>query len=72
MVVFTSFCFSSNPITDATDPQLACNDDGSSGALQLTANVKAGSAVTAYWNNPWPHPIGPMASWFKANSIGVY
>lgn len=52
-----------NPITDATDAQLACNDDGTSGALQLTANVVAGSAITAYWNNPWPHPIGPMLTY---------
>lgn len=40
----------SNPITDATDSQLACNDDGTSGALQLTATVEAGSEITAYWN----------------------
>lgn len=53
----------SNPITDATDPQLACNDDGSAGALQLTANVKAGSAITAYWNQVWPHPYGPMLTY---------
>ncbi|KAF7797709.1 hypothetical protein EIP86_008909 [Pleurotus ostreatoroseus] len=52
-----------NPITDATNSQLACNDDGTSGALQLTATVKAGSAITAYWNNPWPHDIGPMLTY---------
>ncbi|KAI0650901.1 cellulose-growth-specific protein [Trametes meyenii] len=52
-----------NPITDATDAQLACNDDGSSGALQLTANVAAGSAITAYWNQVWPHPYGPMLTY---------
>lgn len=55
----------SNPITDATDPQLACNDDGSAGALQLTATVAAGSAITAYWNQVWPHPYGPMVSILK-------
>ncbi|GJJ13661.1 esterase/lipase/thioesterase [Clathrus columnatus] len=49
-----------NPITNATDPQLACNDDGTAGALQLTATVAAGSAITAYWNQVWPHPYGPM------------
>ncbi|KAF7799811.1 hypothetical protein EIP86_011053 [Pleurotus ostreatoroseus] len=49
-----------NPITDATDPTIACNDDGTSGALQLTATVKAGSEITAYWNQVWPHAIGPM------------
>ncbi|KIJ50872.1 carbohydrate-binding module family 1 protein [Sphaerobolus stellatus SS14] len=49
-----------NPITTATDPTLSCNDDGTSGALQLTANVAAGTAITAYWNQVWPHPYGPM------------
>jgi cellulase len=52
-----------NPIQDATDPTLACNDDGSSGPLQLTATVKAGSAITAYWNQPWPHPYGPQLTY---------
>lgn len=50
----------SNPIQDATDKTIACNDDGTSGALQLTATVQAGSAITAYWNQIWPHPYGPM------------
>ncbi|KAI0088953.1 cellulose-growth-specific protein [Irpex rosettiformis] len=52
-----------NPITDATDSQIACNDDGTSGALQLTATVAAGSAITAYWNQVWPHAIGPMLTY---------
>ncbi|KAI0320037.1 glycosyl hydrolase family 61-domain-containing protein [Amylostereum chailletii] len=52
-----------NPITDATDPTLACNDDGTSGALQLTATVAAGSPVTAYWNQVWPHAYGPMLTY---------
>ncbi|KAI0682923.1 glycoside hydrolase family 61 protein D [Cytidiella melzeri] len=52
-----------NPITDATDPTIACNDDGTSGALQLTATVAAGSAITAYWNQVWPHAIGPMLTY---------
>ncbi|KAF8890944.1 cellulose-growth-specific protein [Infundibulicybe gibba] len=52
-----------NPITDATDATLACNDDGTSGALQLTATVAAGSAITAYWNQVWPHPYGPMLTY---------
>ena len=51
---------SSNPITDATNAQIGCNDDGTSGALQLTATVSAGSTITAYWNQVWPHAIGPM------------
>jgi cellulase len=53
----------SNPITDATSSQIACNDDGTSGALQLTATVAAGSKITAYWNQIWPHNIGPMVTW---------
>lgn len=52
-----------NPITDPTDPTLACNDDGTSGALQLTATVAAGTPITAYWNQVWPHPYGPMLTY---------
>ncbi|KAG6831282.1 Esterase/lipase/thioesterase [Tephrocybe sp. NHM501043] len=52
-----------NPITDATDSTIACNDDGTSGALQLTATVAAGSTITAYWNQVWPHNIGPMLTY---------
>ncbi|KAG5350860.1 Esterase/lipase/thioesterase [Termitomyces sp. Mn162] len=48
---------------NATDSTIACNDDGSSGALQLTANVVAGSAITAYWNQIWPHDVGPMLTY---------
>jgi len=52
-----------NPITDPTDPTIACNDDGTPGALQLTATVAAGSAITAYWNQVWPHAYGPMLTY---------
>ncbi|PPQ78275.1 hypothetical protein CVT25_011734 [Psilocybe cyanescens] len=52
-----------NPIQDATSSQLACNDDGTSGALQLTATVAAGTKITAYWNQVWPHPYGPMLTY---------
>ncbi|KAK7031752.1 carbohydrate-binding module family 1 protein [Favolaschia claudopus] len=53
-----------NPILDATDATIACNDDGTSGALQLTASpVTAGTAITAYWNQVWPHPYGPMLTY---------
>ncbi|KAH8115370.1 glycosyl hydrolase family 61-domain-containing protein [Phellopilus nigrolimitatus] len=52
-----------NPITDATDSTLACNDDGTSGALQLTGTVAAGTAITAYWNQVWPHAYGPMLTY---------
>ncbi|KAF7296429.1 hypothetical protein HMN09_01113300 [Mycena chlorophos] len=50
-----------NPILNATDPTIACNDDGTAGALQLTAAaVPAGTAIKANWNQVWPHPYGPM------------
>ncbi|EJD05308.1 glycoside hydrolase [Fomitiporia mediterranea MF3/22] len=49
-----------NPITDPTDPTIACNDPGTTTDPQLTATVPAGTSITAYWNNPWPHAIGPM------------
>ncbi|KXN89080.1 Cellulose-growth-specific protein [Leucoagaricus sp. SymC.cos] len=52
-----------DPITDATASTLACNDDGTAGALQLTATVAAGTAITAYWNQVWPHPYGPMLTY---------
>ncbi|KAF5353259.1 hypothetical protein D9756_007779 [Leucocoprinus leucothites] len=52
-----------NPITDATDSTIACNDNGSAGALQLTASVAAGTAITAYWNQVWPHPYGPQLTY---------
>ncbi|KAJ7483444.1 glycosyl hydrolase family 61-domain-containing protein [Mycena latifolia] len=52
-----------NPILSPTDPTIACNDDGTSGALQLTATVKAGTPIVAYWNQVWPHPYGPMLTY---------
>ncbi|KAJ7114035.1 glycoside hydrolase family 61 protein D [Mycena epipterygia] len=52
-----------NPILSPTDPTIACNDDGTSGALQLTATVKAGTPIIAYWNQVWPHPYGPMLTY---------
>ncbi|KAJ7691959.1 glycosyl hydrolase family 61-domain-containing protein [Mycena rosella] len=59
----------SDPILDPMSPQLACNDDGTSGALQLTARiVQAGSPFTAYWSQVRPHPYGPM---FKIDESGL-
>jgi len=52
-----------NPIQNATDPTVACNDDGTSGALQLTASVAAGTPITAYWNQVWPHAYGPQTTY---------
>ncbi|THH09771.1 hypothetical protein EW145_g1786 [Phellinidium pouzarii] len=49
-----------NPITTVSDPNLACNDPGTITDPQLTATVAAGSSITAFWNNPWPHTIGPV------------
>ncbi|KAK7443768.1 Esterase/lipase/thioesterase [Stygiomarasmius scandens] len=52
-----------DPILDATDSTIACNDDGTAGGSQLTATVAAGSEITAYWNQVWPHPYGPMLTY---------
>ncbi|KIY62202.1 lytic polysaccharide monooxygenase [Cylindrobasidium torrendii FP15055 ss-10] len=48
-----------DPILDATDPTIHCNNDGSAGAGQQTAEVEAGSTITAYWNQ-WTHEEGPV------------
>lgn len=45
---------------DATASTVGCNNDGNPGPNQLTATVAAGTAITAYWNQVWPHPYGPM------------
>ena len=50
-----------NPIQDPTQTTMRCNANGA--ASQLTATVAAGSKVTAYWNSPWPHNIGPTVVW---------
>lgn len=50
-----------NPIQDPTLATMACNANGAAGALSAT--VAAGSKIIAYWNNPWPHTIGPMVTW---------
>ncbi|KAI0705013.1 glycoside hydrolase [Cerioporus squamosus] len=48
-----------SPITDVTDPHLACNTNGAT----------AGSKVTAYWND-WGHSIGPVMV-YMANCNGA-
>ncbi|KAL0063798.1 Esterase/lipase/thioesterase [Marasmius tenuissimus] len=58
--------WSSNPITDAGDATLACNDDGTSPASQKTATIAAGSKITAYWNQVWPHAQGPMLAYMAS------
>ncbi len=52
----------SNPIQDATSSMMSCNDANHSlgSPAQLTATVAAGTPITAYWNQVWPHNIGPM------------
>jgi len=55
-----------NPIQGATTASLSCNDDGTAGALQLTATVPAGTEITAYWNQVWPHPYGPQLTYLAA------
>uniref|UniRef100_A0A0W0F2F7 AA9 family lytic polysaccharide monooxygenase n=1 Tax=Moniliophthora roreri TaxID=221103 RepID=A0A0W0F2F7_MONRR len=49
-----------DPILDAKASTIHCNDDGTSPSGQLTATVVAGSEITAYWNQVWPHAQGPM------------
>ncbi|THH01545.1 hypothetical protein EW145_g6894 [Phellinidium pouzarii] len=41
-----------NPIMDATDPDIGCNNPGTTTDPQLTAAVPAGSSVTAFGDNP--------------------
>ena len=53
-----------NPIQDPTLSTLVCNDNGAFG--KQTASVAAGSKVTAYWNVPWPHTLGPVIVWMAA------
>lgn len=50
-----------NPLQDPTQTVMRCNANGANS--QLTASVAAGSSVSAYWNNPWPHSIGPVIVW---------
>lgn len=50
-----------NPIQDPTSSTLTCNANGA--LAPLSATVAAGTSVTAYWNNPWPHAIGPVVVW---------
>ncbi|KAG8990847.1 hypothetical protein FRB90_001597 [Tulasnella sp. 427] len=54
-----------DPIQDVTSSYIACNSVGTALAsgYQLTASVAAGTAITAYWNNPWPHNTGPMLTY---------
>ncbi|KAI0762086.1 glycoside hydrolase [Trametes elegans] len=59
-----------NPLLDPTSSFLACNDNGASlGAGQLSAEVPAGSEITAFWND-WPHEIGPVMV-YMANCNGA-
>ncbi|KAJ3545887.1 hypothetical protein NMY22_g2267 [Coprinellus aureogranulatus] len=54
-----------DPILDPTSSTLACNNDGSAGALQLTASaIPAGSKITAFWNT-WPHDTGPVIAYLS-------
>jgi hypothetical protein len=59
--------YSYNPIQNATDPTVACNNNGTNnnalGGTQQTVSVAAGSAVTAYWNQVWPHNTGPVLTY---------
>lgn len=52
-----------NPILDPTQTVLQCNANGAVGAFE--SPVAAGSTIVAYWNNPWPHTIGPLTVWMS-------
>ena len=52
-----------DPITSASSSNLACNNNGSPSSAQKTANVVAGSSITAYWNQIWPHNTGPVLTY---------
>jgi len=56
-----------NPIQDPTQDIMRCNTNGAVAAQAAT--VPAGSKITAYWNNPWPHNIGPITV-YMANCGG--
>ncbi|KAG8982215.1 hypothetical protein FRB90_006956, partial [Tulasnella sp. 427] len=60
-----------NPIQDPTLSIIACNSNGAAlpSGQQLTGTVAAGTAITAYWNDPWPHPTGPQIT-YMANCKG--
>jgi hypothetical protein len=53
-----------NPITDPTSSIMMCNTNGA--ISSQTATVAAGSTVIGYWNNPWPHNIGPVLVWMAS------
>ncbi|TRM70326.1 glycoside hydrolase family 61 protein [Schizophyllum amplum] len=48
-----------NPIMDAADATIHCNDAGSASGAQLTATVAAGAEITAQWDQ-WTHREGPV------------
>ncbi|EIW81812.1 glycoside hydrolase family 61 protein [Coniophora puteana RWD-64-598 SS2] len=59
-----------DPIQDPTDSYMSCNTNGANlGSDQLYATAASGSTVIAYWNNPWPHTIGPIMV-YMANCNG--
>ncbi|KAI5889030.1 cellulose-growth-specific protein [Schizophyllum commune H4-8] len=48
-----------DPIMSATAATIHCNDNGAASGSQLTANVTAGSEITAKWKQ-WTHREGPV------------
>jgi lytic cellulose monooxygenase (C1-hydroxylating) len=49
-----------NPIRDPSQPGVTCNTPGT--PATHSAEVHAGSNVTAFWNS-WPHNSGPLLVW---------
>ncbi|KAL4250064.1 Endo-beta-1,4-glucanase D [Abortiporus biennis] len=48
-----------NPILDAVDPTIHCNNDGSNGPIPESITIAAGSDITAHWTQ-WTHAQGPV------------
>ncbi|ESK89694.1 glycoside hydrolase family 61 protein [Moniliophthora roreri MCA 2997] len=48
-----------DPILSPTASTISCNNNGQPSGSQLTATVKAGDSITAFWSQ-WTHKEGPV------------
>ncbi|EEB87676.1 hypothetical protein MPER_14902, partial [Moniliophthora perniciosa FA553] len=46
-------------VLNTYDQTISCNNNGQPSGSQLTASVKAGDSITAYWSQ-WTHKEGPV------------
>ncbi|KAG8857647.1 hypothetical protein FRB96_005665 [Tulasnella sp. 330] len=51
-----------NPITNAVDPTLHCNDDGTSSAGQVDISIAPGQGLIGYYSQ-WTHLPGPYTTY---------